>query len=184
MLDLSIIIVSHGHDALLARAISALVPALDGVSAEVILVDNLGHPDFAKDIPPQPFDVRVLSNPHPAGLSRNTNQAATTARGQFLLMMNPDTEYHQGKLADAIRYMRDHPKAGALGCKLLYPTGQHQQTYRQFPIVPVIFIRGLYASRWPFQPGFYRRSLMQDVKLDQPDAGGLDAGGLAADAPG
>ncbi len=170
MLDLSIILVSHGHDRLLARAIAALVPALEGVNAEVIMVDNLGHTDFAKDIPQQPFDVRVLSNIHPAGLSRNTNQAATMARGRFLLMINPDTEFHQGRLADAIHYMDEHPEAGALGCRLLYPDGRLQQTYRQFPIVPVIAIRGLYASRWPFQPEFYKRSLMQDVKLDQPTA--------------
>ncbi len=173
MLDLSIIIVSHGHEALLPKALSALVNGLKGVTAEVILVDNLGRADFTKglaDLPALPFEVRVMVNPAPAGLSRNTNQAATMARGQFILMINPDTEYHSGQLSDAIEYLRQHPQAGGLGCKLLYPDGSLQRTYRKFPILPVIFIRGLYASRWPFQPGFYKRSLMQDVTLDQPTA--------------
>ena len=168
MLDLTIIFVSHDHDHLLPGAVAALAPAVEGLSVEVFLVDNLGRPDFGANIGPQPFDVRIFRNAHEQGLSRNTNQTAAAARGKYLLMLNPDTKYERGHLSQAIDYLERTPEAGLLGCRLLNRDGTLQRTYRKFPILPVIFIRGLYASKWPIQPAFYRQSLMEGVVLDRP----------------
>src|SRR5271163_1432718 len=102
MLDLTVIFVSHDHDDLLPGAVAALAPAVEGLAVEVLLIDNLGRPNFGENVGPQPFDVRIFRNAREQGLARNTNQAAAAAHGKYLLMLNPDTMYERGRLADAI----------------------------------------------------------------------------------
>lgn len=165
--DLSVIVVSHGHGEFLKDCIGSLARGLDGLAAEVLLVDNLGGtPEAALSSPPCP--VRAQANPRPQGLARNTNQAARAAAGRYLLLLNPDTEFLSGSLAQAIRFLESNPAAGLLGCRLLNLDGSVQQSYRRFPTVPFALARGLAADRWPYRPRFYRRGLMEGERLDTP----------------
>jgi N-acetylglucosaminyl-diphospho-decaprenol L-rhamnosyltransferase len=166
--DLSVIIVSHGHEALLPACLGSLGPALAGLAAEILLVDNLPRGGLGPALADVTVPVRVFENSHPQGLSANVNLAAAHSIAAHLLILNPDTVHRAGTLAEALRFMAAHPQVGMLGCTLLNPDGTAQQSFRRFPNPAFLLARALGADHWPWQPEFYRRGLMQDERGDGP----------------
>ena len=164
--DLSVLIVSHGHEDVLPACVRSLQGALNGLAAEIIVIDNLAAGRLAasgSDLP-----VRLFDNPEPMGFAANVNKAARASRGRHLLILNPDTEHASGALADAMAFLESRPQIGILGCRLLNGDGSPQQSYRQFPTLGVFLARGLGADSWPWQPEFYRRRMMAEVAPDGP----------------
>jgi N-acetylglucosaminyl-diphospho-decaprenol L-rhamnosyltransferase len=164
--DLSVIVVSHGHEAMLPRCIASLEPALDGISAELLVVDNLPDGGGAAALAEMP--VRVIRNAAPVGFSTNLNRGAAATTGRCLLFLNPDTEHLGGRLADAMRLLDERPEIGLLGCTLQGEDGAPQQNFRRFPSPAVPLVRGLGADRWPWRPGWYERAMMATARGDTP----------------
>jgi GT2 family glycosyltransferase len=164
--DLSAIIVSHGHGTILQGCLRSLVRALDGLCGEVVVVDNLHTDAMAAAAVDEHDRVHLQRNPRPQGLSQNINQAARSAAGRYLLLLNPDTVFESGYLSDAIRFMEEEPRAGIVGCRLLSADGALQQSYRRFPTASVVLARGLGADHWGRRPRFYRYRLMEGETLE------------------
>ncbi len=166
--DLSIVIISHGHEALLPNCVASLLPALDGVRAEIVLIDNLQDGAVRAAFPQLPASTRLLENKTPLGFAANANRGAAATTGRHLLLLNPDTIHQAGQLAEAIDFLGAHPEIGALGCRLQNPDGTPQQNYRLFPTVPVLLARAFGADHWPWRPAFYRRGIMEGVEAHTP----------------
>lgn len=96
---------------------------------EVLIVDNNSVEEetshFLAEISTDPR-VRVLADTRPYNYSALNNAAVLEARGEFLCLLNNDTEVIAADwLTDMMRYaVQRH--VGAVGAKLLYPTGQIQ----------------------------------------------------------
>ena len=167
-MQLSVVVVSHGHETMLPDCIASLAPALEGVASKIIVVDNLATGRVRSLVQPLYPAAIYLQNDEPVGFSENLNRAAKQAHGRFLLFLNPDTIHHSGRLADALDNLDAHREVGLLGCRLLNPDGSVQQNYRRFPTLPVILCRALVADRWPWKPSFYRSRMMLDAKIEVP----------------
>lgn len=164
--DLSIVVISHGHEAMLARCIASLEPALERLSAEILVLDNL--PDGTAAEAAAGLGVRMLRNDRPIGFAANVNRGAAATRGRFLLFLNPDTEHRAGRLADAIAFLESRPDIGLLGCTLLSEDGSPQQNFRRFPSPAVPIARGLGAERWPWRPAWYTDKTMPTGRRAEP----------------
>ncbi|MBW6396489.1 glycosyltransferase family 2 protein [Roseomonas sp. HJA6] len=156
--DLAIVIISHGHDAMLPACIASLQPALTELSSEIVVIDNL--PDGAAAKAVAGFDVHVLRNDRSVGFAANVNRGAAATTAPFLLFLNPDTEHREGRLIDAIRFLDEHPRIGLLGCTLVSENGTLQQNFRRFPSPAVPIARGFGAEHWPWRPAWYTRATM------------------------
>ena len=167
-LDLSIIIVSHGHEDMLPSCIGSLLPALEGLTFDIIVVDNLGRGKVSAVLKTVP--ATVLENTRQLGFAANVNLGARVARGRYLLLLNPDTVHASGSLADAVAFLAARRDIGILGCSLLNADHTPQQSYRQFPSLAVLLARGLGADNWPWRPAFYRRRMMESVVSQAPHA--------------
>jgi hypothetical protein len=167
-LDLSVIVVSHGHGQIVHDCLASLPSALAGLSAEVIVVDNLGSDGSLTAAINGNERVMLQRSLRPQGLSSNINQAVRASSGRYLLQLNPDTVFHSGRLLDAIRFMEEESRAGVVGCRLLSVDGTLQRSYRRFPTAPVVLARGLGADRWGYRPPFYRYRLMEDAQFERP----------------
>ena len=164
--DLSIVVVSHGHEALLPRCISSLAPALASLSAEILVIDNLQAGGAAAVLAGSP--ARVVDNAAPVGFAANVNRGAAETSGRILLFLNPDTEYRAGDLAAAIAFLDERPAIGLLGCTLVDRDGTPQQNFRRFPSPAFLLARGLGADRWPWRPAWYRHRMMAGERHETP----------------
>jgi len=164
--DLSVVIVSHGHEAMLPDCVASLDAALAGVNAEILVIDNLPDGGAAAALAGHP--VKVVTNRLPLGFAANLNAGARATNGRCLMFLNPDTCHREGQLADALAFLEGNPAIGLLGCRLVNSDGTPQQGFRRFPSPAVTLARGLSADRWPWRPRWYREALMEQASSEAP----------------
>lgn len=126
--DLSIVIVSWNTCGLLEACLQSVFTEIETASlaAEVFVVDNAST-DQSVEMVRQRFPaVTLLENQHNPGFAQANNQALALARGRYSLLLNPDTVVLPAGLGALVRFMDDHPQAGAAGARLLNPDGTLQ----------------------------------------------------------
>jgi GT2 family glycosyltransferase len=88
----SVIMVSYSTRDLTIRAVKALGHAATSVPFEIVVVDNASTDDSADAIEAAVPGARVLRLRENIGFGRAVNAGADVARGDWLLLLNPDTE--------------------------------------------------------------------------------------------
>src|SRR5438552_4039818 len=81
------------------------------------------------DVSPRrcPCHPRTLRNPNNQGFVRAVNQAASEARGEYLLLLNNDAELLPGALDCAVETLARNPDIGAVGGPILARDGSLQE---------------------------------------------------------
>ena len=116
---LSIIIVNYNVRYFLEQCLHAVSRACKDIPAEIFVVDNHSV-DGSMAMVAQKFpEVIRIENLKNLGFSKANNQAIRQAKGEFCLLLNPDTVVEEDTFIKVIRYMDDHPEAGALGVKMI-----------------------------------------------------------------
>ena len=93
-------------------------------------------------------EVKIIRNRENVGFGRANNQAIRQAKGEFVLLLNPDTVVQEDTFQVILDYFSNHPKCGMVGCKILNPDGSLQLACRRsFPTPWVGFTRFSGLSR-------------------------------------
>lgn len=130
---LSIVIVNWNTSSLLSALLESIEKHPPYVEYEVIVVDNASA-DFQEYALRQRFpNVEFMLNSENLGYAEGNNQGIWKSKGDFVLLLNPDTEVTEGALASLIQFMEINPKAAAAGCKLVRPDGTVDKSVRSFP---------------------------------------------------
>ncbi len=179
-MDLSVCIVNWNTREYLARCLEGVLRETDALArtggSEVIVVDNASEDGSAETVAERFPSVALIANDENRGYAAGNNQAVAASSGEFVLLLNPDVELHEGALATMLEFMRDNDGAGALGCKLLLPNGSVQQSCRTFPTPDVLLWEATGLSRlFPRSRVFGRYRMgywgYDDVReVDQPMA--------------
>lgn len=119
----SVIIVSLNGGPVIARALDAL-RADDYPRLEIIVVDNGSSDNLAEVVRTRYPDARLIQSPVNLGFAGGNNLGIREAQGDILVLLNDDTEARPGWLAALAQAAAKYPRAGILGCKLLYPDGR------------------------------------------------------------
>ena len=123
--QVSVIIPAHDKLALTYLALCSLLLAHNETSYEVIAVDD-GSTDDTTRLPEIVRGITVIRNATPQRFIRACNAGAAQARGDYIVLLNNDTEVTTGWL-DALRATFGRvADAGLAGAKLLYPDGTLQ----------------------------------------------------------
>lgn len=96
------------------------------VSYEVIIADDVST-DATKDLGNYTENLVISRNQTNQGFLRNCNQAASKARGRYLMFLNNDTKVTPGWLSSLVNLMESDPSIGMAGSKLVYPDGRLQE---------------------------------------------------------
>lgn len=96
------------------------------ISAEILVVDDCSSDETASVLP-QIGGLRYLRNAENLGFIGACNAGAAAARGDYLVFLNNDTAVQPGWLDALIDTFEQHPEAGLVGAKLVYPDGRLQE---------------------------------------------------------
>ena len=166
--ELSIAVVSYHSGEALQRLLASAKEHPIAASHEWIVVDNSSGDGVAEWLSSQWPEVRVISSPRNVGYARAVNSALLAARGEHLLVLNPDIELSFGGVDAALGYLRQHPECGLIGARLLNPDGSVQHSARRFYNLTTILLRRTPLGAWFPRHRALREHLMLDDDLESP----------------
>jgi hypothetical protein len=122
--DVSVVIVAYRTRAELARLLPTVGAGVGDLAHEVIIVDNASGDGTAAWLAEAWPSVKLVALEENVGFARGVNCGAAAAVGEYLVLLNPDTEVRPGALVALVGFARSHPGAGLVGGRTLTDTGE------------------------------------------------------------
>ena len=157
---ISIVIVSYNVRRYLDNCLQSVGKALEGIDAEVFVVDNASQDDTMTVLPAKYPWVSFTANEENVGFACANNQAIRQSTGQYVLLLNPDTTVAEDTLRRAVSFMDEHPEAGAAGFRMHNEDGSVAPESRR--AIPTPWVSALKML------GFTRRYYMSHLSWDEP----------------
>lgn len=141
-LKISVVIVNYNVEYFLEQCLNSVQKALENVPGEVFVVDN-NSIDNSVEMVRQKFpDVHLIANKDNKGFSKANNQAMLIAKGEYVLLLNPDTVVEEDTFQQIVAFMDEHPDAGGLGVRMLDGKGKFlPESKRGLPTPAVAFYK-------------------------------------------
>jgi len=176
-LDLSVVIVNWNTRDLLRACLASLRASLAAspLQSELIVVDNASTDGSAAMVAAEFPEARLFANETNLNYAGGNNQGIAAASGEFILLLNPDTEVPEGAPDALVCLLHELPEAGAAAPALVFPDGRVQESVRGFPTLRALtgeitgLARLLPRSSW----GRYREQALSTDRpslVDQPMA--------------
>ncbi|MBN1877628.1 MAG: glycosyltransferase family 2 protein [Anaerolineae bacterium] len=121
---LSIILLSWNTCDLLRDCLRSLTPFPP--EWELMVVDNASSDSSAAVVQNEFPYARLIINTENLGFARGNNQGIAASTGDYVLLLNSDTLVKPAALVSLVRFMDEHPDAGAVSPRLLRLDGTPQ----------------------------------------------------------
>jgi GT2 family glycosyltransferase len=160
-MKLSVILVNYNVKHFLEQALLSVQRASVGLMVETWVVDNNSTDDSVAMVKEKFPSVKVIANRENIGFSKANNQAIRESKGEYVLLLNPDTVVSEDTFIKCIDFMDTHPEAGGLGVKTIDGSGTFlPESKRGFPSPWVAFCKSFGLSAlFPKSPIFNRYHL-------------------------
>jgi len=150
MTKLSIVIVNWNVRDLLHKCLASLRVATKNITttlrcseatatdwrrtAEIYVVDNASTDGSVEMVRAEFPEVILIVNKENKWFPHANNQALKEAKGEYALLLNPDTVVKEDALEKLLGFMANHPETGLIGPKIIYPDGRIQdECARELP---------------------------------------------------
>jgi len=141
-LKLSVVIVSYNVRYFLEQCLHSVITASQGIETEIFVVDNASVDGSVKMLKEKFPDVLCIANTGNVGFSKANNQAIRQAKGEYILLLNPDTVVESDTFRKVVAFMNEHTDAGGLGVKMVDGTGRFlPESKRGLPTPMVAFYK-------------------------------------------
>lgn len=161
----SVVMVSHND--LNEPCLQSLQQAIEATAhkVQVVVVDNASTKYHANEFVDQYIKndaVTVLRNGD-FGFGRSNNCGAKEARGQYLLLLNPDTVISDEHFFDNLKiFLDENPQAGLVAPRIHSFDGELQETCRRFPAWFMPFVQRTRLGDMKFGQRYAETFLMRD----------------------
>lgn len=172
-MKLSVIIVNYNVKHFLEQCLQSVHKAIKNIDAEVFVVDN-NSVDQSIELVKDKFPfVKLIINQENTGFSVANNQAIRASKGEYVLLLNPDTIVEEDTFKKCISFMDSKPNAGAVGVKMVDGKGKFlPESKRSLPTPAVAFYKifGL-SSLFPKSKRFgaYHLSYLPEDEVNEAD---------------
>jgi O-antigen biosynthesis protein len=141
-MKLSVVIVNYNVKHFLDQCLQSVARAIEGLEAEVFVVDN-NSVDGSVEMVHSRFPwVKCIANRENTGFSKANNQAIIQSKGEYVLLLNPDTVVEEDTFRKCVKFMDEHPDAGGLGVQMIDGKGNFlPESKRGLPSPSVAFYK-------------------------------------------
>ena len=122
-MKLSVVIVNYNVKYFLEQCLNSLEQAATGIDYETIVVDNASTDGSTEYITARFPKVKWMACRENNGFSKGNNIAIAQAKGEYILLLNPDTIVSKEAIVDCIDFMDNNADAGACGVYMLRTDG-------------------------------------------------------------
>ncbi|MDP3741472.1 MAG: glycosyltransferase family 2 protein [bacterium] len=135
-MKLSILIVNWNTKELVIKCLRSIFRQEPIFDFEVIVVDNNswdGSGEALEGLFGGKSNVKIIKATDNLGFARGNNLAYKNSSGEFVLLLNPDTEIKHQALQRMVDFLESSPDVGILGPKIINSDGTIQPSVRRFP---------------------------------------------------
>ncbi|OYT13615.1 MAG: glycosyl transferase family 2 [Bacteroidetes bacterium 4572_114] len=172
-MKLSVIIVNYNVKHFLEQCLHSVRKAAAGLACEVFVVDNNSVDGSVKMVGQKFPEAHLIANHENVGFSKANNQAIRLSKGEYVLLLNPDTVVEDDTFGKIIGFMDQHKDAGGLGVKMVDGKGNFlPESKRGLPTSTVAFYKIFGLSRlFPKSKTFgqYHLSYLDKDKIHEVD---------------
>jgi len=146
-IQLSAIIVNYNTREMTLKCLGALSASLEGIGAEIIVVDNASTDGSVEAIRGAYPGAVVVARTENSGFGAANNEAMRMAKGRYFLLLNSDAFPEPAAIRTLLDFIEDHPKAGVVGPRLLNADGTLQISCYPFPSPLSAWMENLWLDR-------------------------------------
>jgi GT2 family glycosyltransferase len=151
---LTVIVVSYNTSKLLCSCLKSVDHHFKSVPYELFVVDN-GSDDGSPERVRAEFPMaHLIENSVNMGFAGANNQALNLARGNYVMLLNSDTEVDYDVASEMIGVLRSSDKIGCCGPRLLNEDGSHQPSLGAFPTALGLILAAVVDGR---MRGWFRK---------------------------
>ena len=130
---ISYIIITWNGRQLLANLLLSMNHQLDRADIEVIIADN-GSIDGTKEWLAEYYpQIQLISLNSNRGVAYARNRALEKAKGEYLFILDNDIQITDEAVVGMEQFMDTHLETGMVGCRLVYPNGDLQESCKPYP---------------------------------------------------
>lgn len=129
----SYIIITWNGRQLLQDLLLSMTNQLKRTDIEVIVADNGSTDGTVQWLQEEYPAIRLICLPENKGVAYARNRAMEAATGRYLLIIDNDIQLTDEAVQGMEDYMDSHPEVGLAGCRLLYPSGELQESCKPYP---------------------------------------------------
>lgn len=118
-MKLSVIIVNYNVKHFLEQCLKSVFRAIEDIEAEVWVVDNNSVDGSVEMVKDQFPNAQLIANLENTGFSVANNQAIRKSKGEYVLLLNPDTIVEEDTFSKCIQFMDERPNTGGLGVRMI-----------------------------------------------------------------
>jgi GT2 family glycosyltransferase len=147
--DLSIVMVSFNTLNLTKQCLQSIYRNTANITFETWVIDNNSFDGSAEVIELEFPQVHLIRNNRNKGVAAATNQGLEKSRGRYVLTLNSDTVILPATFEKLVRFMDEHPDAGAATPNLIRPDNSpHPNVIGKLPTLKSELLDVLSRTRW------------------------------------
>ena len=132
--EVDITIVNYNGGQVILDCLRSIFDLRDKLEFKVWVIDNASGDGSTEEIRKNFPRVRMIVNTDNVGFGRAHNQALKQVKGDYVLILNPDTRIENGVIEELVTYLSEHDDVGAITPKIVFENGKIDLTaHRGFP---------------------------------------------------